>query len=156
MKSKKILWALCIMVVSLPLLAGGPPKTFVPAGGKNATSGYNPSASILIRPGLSYDKAFAAVAAVCSRHAALDMIQKDSGYMRTSWQHAWNKKNKPDGKYRIRIICTVHMDGSAVEVKVEAGVLENKKKDRWIPGSDSEALKAILNEINDAVGVTGV
>ena len=78
---KRILSFAFTLVITLSVVSCGMLK---PASFQRALDGGEWS-SIMVRDGLSYDKAFGEVMDVIGRRFELDMISKDGGYLRTNW-----------------------------------------------------------------------
>jgi len=105
----------------------------------------------MIRDGLSYDKAFGEVLDVIGKRFELDMISKDSGYLRTNWIYTWNTKGRYNEKYRTRVIIKFSADRTKVDIKSEA---EFGGEPRWIKGFDTALLSQIKQDIQGVVGRT--
>ena len=105
----------------------------------------------MIRDGLTYDKAFGEVMDVVGKRFELDMISKDSGYIRTNWIYTWNTKRKYNEKYRTRVIIKFSADRTKVDIKSEA---EFGGEPRWVKGFDTALLSQIKQDIQGVVGRT--
>ena len=106
-------------------------------------------ASIVLRDGLDYEKAFGEVLDICARRFEMDMISKESGYARSNWTYTWNTKGMYTRKYRARVIFKFSTDKTRVDIKAEA---EFGGVDNWIKGYDTRLLQTMKLDIQGAVG----
>lgn len=144
---KKIFTVLSIAIIAVLVNSCGvsAPRSF-----QKAVDGGTWS-SVMIRDGLSYDKAFGEVMDVIGKRFELDMISKDSGYLRTNWIYTWNTKGRYNEKYRTRVIIKFSADRTKVDIKSEA---EFGGEPRWIKGFDTALLSQIKQDIQGVVGRT--
>lgn len=145
---KRLLKLFVVAIVTLPMMVScgaSAPRTF-----QRAVDGGSWS-SVMIRDGLSYDKAFGEVMDVIGRRFELDMISKEGGYLRTNWIYTWNNKGKYNEKYRTRIVIKFSSDRSRVDIKSEA---EFGGEPRWIKGFDTALLTQTKQDIMGVVGRT--
>lgn len=84
----------------------------------------------------------------------MEMISKDGGYARTGWIHTWNKNNKYNDNYRVRVIIKFTADRSQIDMKTEAQ--RKNRSGEWESGYDTELLKTIRTDIMGVVGRTTI
>ena len=145
---KRFIKLFAVAIIAVPLMASCgaiAPKTF-----QRAVDGGSWS-SVMVRDGLSYDRAFGEVMDVIGRRFELDMISKDGGYLRTNWIYTWNSKGKYTEKYRTRIVIKFSSDRSRVDIKSEA---EFGGEPHWIKGFDTALLTQTKQDIMGVVGTT--
>ena len=145
---RRIFKLFVVAIIALPLMVScgaGVPRTF-----QRAVDGGTWS-SVMVRDGLSYDKAFGEVMDVIGRRFELDMISKEGGYLRTNWIYTWNNRNQYTEKYRTRIVIMFSADRSRVDIKSEA---EFGGEPRWIKGFDTALLTQTKQDIMGVVGST--
>jgi len=128
---------------SCSLLGLAKPNSFI------ASSTGGDWASIVLRDGLDYEKAFGEVLDICARRFEMDMISKESGYARSNWTYTWNTKGQYTQKYRARIIFKFSTDRTRVDIKAEA---EFGGEENWIKGYDTRLLQTMKQDIQGAVG----
>jgi hypothetical protein len=148
MVSKRLFWRIpCILALFVAVL-------FMPAcfGGKD---GFVRSASggdwttFLLSEGMTYDRAFGETLDILVRRFQMEMISKDSGYLRTQWIYTWNTKNKHSEDYRTRVIINFSADRTRLNLKAEA---ERKKSETyWERGFDTRLLETMKQDIQGVV-----
>lgn len=97
-----------ILVLSL---AGCAPATFIET--------MNPNwASIEIRKDLEYNSAWEKVVDSLTRRFDLEVVTKESGYIRTGWLYTWT--GKLDSAYKVRVTVKFSQNRRKVDIKSEA------------------------------------
>jgi len=109
-------------------------------------------ASIQIRDGLDYDRAWGEVLDVIAKRFEMEMISKEGGYARTGWIYTWLKNGVYTKNYRVRVIFKFSPDHQKVDVKTEAEKLDLNKN--WISGYDTRLLQTVKTDIMGVVGRT--
>jgi len=87
---------------------------------------------------------------VLSEKYDLEVLDKTSGYIRTSWKYLLH--NDEDKKYRSRVI--IKMLGNVwhtVKLKTEAQWLDDEV---WITGYDTAVLEEIYKDIQGRIGIS--
>ena len=107
--------------------------------------------SIMIREGLSYDKAFNEVLDVVSKRFEMDMISKEGGYGRTNWIYTWNTNGVYVNNYRTRVVFKFNADRTKIDIKTEA---EFNQGGVWVKGYDTQLLSTMKQDISGVVGRT--
>ena len=109
--------------------------------------------SIDVREGLLKDDLWRTVVDTLSQKYDLEVITKDSGYVRTSWKYTYiiPDRNIVSDRYRSRII--VKFSGEAwnvLQVKCESNWLEPKAG--WVLGYDTRLLEDVYGDLQGRVG----
>lgn len=129
-----------LIVAALILTAcASAPQTFV----RNQSGGW---IQIELSGELTKDALWGKVAdSLKERDLEFEKIDKDAGYMRTSW----NFKSSDAKLYATRVIVDFPSDGKTIRVKTEA---EYNEKGLWIEGFDSGYNQTFKDEITAVVG----
>lgn len=151
MKKLKILNSVSFIVCAFSftlILYSCAPKTFV----RTMNPGWN---SIEIRNGMTYDEAWEDTVDTLAKKFDLEVISKDSGYIRTGWNHKWTGELKDS--YKVRAIAKFHRDEHMVELKSEAqhyspgfiGIGEG-----WEMGTDERLIATLKSDLMGKIGRT--
>jgi hypothetical protein len=110
--------------------------------------------SIEVREGMTKDVVWRVMVDSLSQNFDLEVLEKDSGYARTSWKYTYMVKDMVKGqvseRYRNRIIVkTIGEDWKTVQVKCEAHWLG---KHGWIMGYDSRLLEDVYGDLQGRIG----
>ena len=108
-------------------------------------------ATIEVRDGLSFEKAWQEVIDVLAKKFELEMISKDGGYIRSSWVYTWWKAGELTENYRVRTIIKFSPDHKVINIKTEANYL---KGGEWLIGTDTRLLQTVKTDIMGVVGRT--
>lgn len=132
-----------VLVVATTWLATGcAPATFVRT--------MEPTwASVEIREDLPYDKAWETVTDLLVRRFDLEVVSKESGYVRTGWLYTWTGQMTEN--YRVRATIKFTENNKKVDVKSEAHYLSSGG---WVIGSDSLLLSTLKTDLMGAVSRT--
>lgn len=106
-------------------------------------------AKIQLNESLSYDQAFGLVLELVSNKYEIDMISKDGGYIRSTWNFLLDKRGKKVKDQRCRIIIKFNHDKTQLQVKTESQKL---KGDTWVDGVDETLSLQIKEDIRGALG----
>jgi hypothetical protein len=108
-------------------------------------------ASVLISDRVSYALAWEDVTSILTQKFEIDMISKESGYIRTKWKTNWVAVpgGRPQKDYRVRVTIKMSETRKKIEVNAEA---EKKNGDFWIQGYDSQLLETMKKDIAGIVG----
>ena len=136
-----ILLILCVPMFLLSSCGGH--SSFVKGEGGRTT--------VQIADKISYDLAYDEVITILTRKFELDMISKESGYVKTKWQYTWVGKwgQKPQKDYRVRVTVRLSSERKRIDIQSEA---EKLKGDYWIGGYDTRLLEEIRKDISGVVG----
>ena len=106
--------------------------------------------SIEVREGLSKDELWRTVVDAISQQFDLEVLEKESGYLRTSWKYTFLVGKQISEKYRTRIIIKfVGEEWKTVQIKSESNWLE---KEGWILGYDTMLLEDVFGDIQGRIG----
>ena len=131
-----------VVLAALLLTAGcaKPPKSFLRTFDEPGTW-----KTIEIREALSLDETWRIVVDLMSQKFDLEVLEKDSGYLRTSWKYTFVIRNKVCARYRCRIILKfLGQDWGKVQVKTDA---EWREKDGWLTGIDTRLLEEVYGDL---------
>jgi hypothetical protein len=109
--------------------------------------------SIEIKDGLAKDDVWRTVVDALSQKYDLEVIEKESGYLRTSWKYTYVQpgQNSVSDRYRSRIVAKFMGDKwDVVQVKCESEWLEPNSG--WIMGYDSRLLEDVFGDLQGRVG----
>lgn len=119
-------------------LAGCAPATFVET--------MNPNwASVEIRKNLEYDSAWEKVVDTLTRRFDLEVVTKESGYIRTGWLYTWT--GKLDSAYKVRVTVKFNQNRNKVDIKSEAIY-------KSYMGTDTLLVRTMKSDIMGAVART--
>ncbi len=140
----------CILVVSvLCVCSGCAPSSFV----KNQSPGWK---VIELNNSLTgqYNEAWMKTVDTIARDYDIEMLDKDSGYLRTAW--AYGVSGGTYNRYRARI--TVKYPEvkvpEKIELKTEAQWLDSQNYNRWIPGWDRNFQRDVYTALSGRLGRT--
>ena len=106
--------------------------------------------SVEIREGITKDDLWKIVVDSLSQKYDLEVLEKDSGYLRSSWKYTYIIRGTVSDKYRSRIIVKfVGDDWEVAQVKCESNWLETRG---WILGYDTRLLEDVYGDIQGRVG----
>lgn len=106
--------------------------------------------SIEVRDGLSADQVWNFTIDTVGLKYDLEVIQKESGYLRGSWKYTLLDGDALSERYRSRVIVKVMPpDVRIVQVKCEANWLDGNG---WIQGIDTEVQNEIYGDLQGRIG----
>ena len=145
MKRFYLIIIVCIMVLALAGCAT-PPRTFMRTHDEPGIW-----KSVEIMDGMTNDKAWEILVDTLSQEYDLEVLEKDAGYLRTSWKYTYVSGGKVVDRYRSRIVVklTGSPDWTKVQVKCESNWLDNEG---WILGYDVRLLEDIYGDIQGKLG----
>lgn len=137
-----------LMIIATLIIAGcaSPPRSFV------ATRDDPGVWKIVeIREGLSNEQTWTIIVDTLSQKYDLEVLQKDGGYLRTSWKYTYLDGEKVSDRYRTRFV--IKLSGSPTwdkaQLKCESNWLEDEG---WISGYDTHLLEEIYGDIQGKLG----
>ena len=137
-----------ISVLMILVSVGCAPKSFV-----KSTPGWK---VIEVREGLKEDcgKAWQTAVDTVARSWDIEMMDKESGYLRTAW--AYGISGGVYNRYRGRLTVKFPSDQecSRVELKTEAQWLEDIYYGNWIPGFDTTFNRDVYGALSGRLGRT--
>ena len=102
---------------------------------------------------IEYDQAWEEVADVLARRFDIEMVEKETGYIRTSWIYTWWKDGVRTENYRVRAMIKFTPGKEAVALKTDAQYLD-QARGGWLTGADSLLLDTLKTDIMGTVGRT--
>ncbi len=106
-------------------------------------------AEIQIKEDLSYDQAWSRTVDRVVRRFDVEMMEKDTGYLRTAWLYSWTGEQRQD--YRVRLKVKFNKEDHTVAIISEA---QYGGPDSWVNGSDTELLEKIKSDLMGSLGRT--
>ena len=104
-----------------------------------------------IREGLTNEQVWQIFVDTLSQKYDFEVIQKDGGYIRTSWKFTYVDGDKISDRYRTRFV--VKLSGAPqwdkAQLKCESNWLED---DGWITGYDARLLDEMYGDIQGKIG----
>ncbi|MDA8100291.1 MAG: hypothetical protein M0042_11780 [Nitrospiraceae bacterium] len=105
-------------------------------------------ASIEWKDNIDYDKAWNNVIDLLTKRFDLEIINKDSGYVRTNWLYTWTGDFTDN--YRVRVTAKFNKELKKVEIKSEANY--SSIHGDWVSGSDTRLLETLKQDIMGMIG----
>jgi len=106
--------------------------------------------SIEVREGLTKDQLWRLVVDALAQKFDMEVLDKESGYIRTSWKYTYVIEEKIIENYRSRIIIKFLGEAwNTLQVKSEANWME---KGGWILGYDTRLLEDVYGDIQGRIG----
>ena len=134
--------AICILIC---FACNQPPETFLKTYDEPGVW-----KSIEVREGLTKEDAWKTVVDAIAQKFDLEVLDKESGYLRTSWKFSYIIQGKVSDKYRSRIIIKFQSgEAKLIQVKSEANWLET---DGWILGYDTRLLEDVYGDLHGRIG----
>jgi hypothetical protein len=128
-----------------------PPESFVRVSDPGTMGRDSGWTSVELRNGLSFNDAWEETVDLLAKKFELEMISKDGGYVRTSWNYNWWKPGEQTPNYRVRTILKFAPDHKRVDLKTEAQYLYKKA---WLNGTDTRLSKTLRTDLMGVVGRT--
>ncbi|MCY4441315.1 MAG: hypothetical protein OXE53_14060 [Deltaproteobacteria bacterium] len=138
----KTIWVVLLMVMLVTACATTP-KTF--------TVGESDWSVIELRDGIEYEKAWQQTVDVLARRFDIEIVEKESGYLRSSWIYTWWQSGKHTDGYRVRALIKFTPEKDAVAIKTDA---HYRERSGWITGADTLLLDTLKSDIMGVVGRT--
>ena len=137
------------MLAGVALAAGCAPQTFVkqPSGWK----------SIELREPLrnDYSEAWQTAVDTIARDYDIELLDKDSGYLRTTWKHGISGGSMQRYRGRLTLKFDSVKDPAKAEVKTEASWYEDSAfYEGWVFGYDSQFERDIYGALSGRLGRT--
>ena len=126
------------------------PTSFVPSSSSMDAGEWS---VIELHDDLEYSKAWQEVVDVVARKFDLEMVEKETGYARTSWIYTWWKSGTHTENYRVRAMVKFDPDKNAVSLKTDAHYRDSETGN-WITGMDTLLLETLKTDIMGTVGRT--
>ena len=104
-----------------------------------------------VRQGLEKDVVWRMLVDTLSQKYDLEVLEKNSGYLRTSWKYTQvSRFGTVSDRYRSRIVVKLlGTDWGKVQIKCESNWLSDRG---WLMGYDSRLLEDVFGDIQGKVG----
>lgn len=137
----------CLVAVLL-MGVGCAPKSFV-----RSAPGWK---AIELHDGLKgkYDEAWQKTVDTVAREWDIELLDKDSGYLRTAWLHGISGGNYQRYRGRLTIKFPEIKDPTTVEVRTQAQWLVNINRLVWINGFDTSHQRDVYTALGGRLGRT--
>jgi len=123
----------------------GPPPNFIRTYDEAATWQI-----IELRNTLNKDSIWAILTDVISGKFDLEVLDKDSGYIRTSWKYTYIVRSQVVDRYRTRVVLKItDINWKMLRIKSEANWLS---KGGWEQGYDTLMLEDTVNDLKNRIG----
>jgi uncharacterized lipoprotein len=106
-------------------------------------------ASVLISDKITYALAWDDVSSVITKRFEIEMISKESGYIRTKWKYNWTTNGHESKEYRVRVTIKMSEQRKKIDINAEA---EKLIRGVWVKGSDTQLLETTKKDIAGLVG----
>lgn len=108
---------------------------------------------IELRDGIEYEKAWEEIVDVVARRFDIEMVEKESGYLRSGWVYTWWKDGVRTENYRVRAMVKFTPEKEAVAIRTDAQYMDRLSRG-WITGMDTLLLETLKSDIMGTVGRT--
>lgn len=134
--------------LSMLVLVGCAPKTFL-----RTAPGWK---VIELHDGVksSYDDAWQKTVDTVAKSWDIEMMDKDSGYLRTAWLHGISGGNYARYRGRLTVKFPEVKNPSTVEVRTQAQWLENRQYAVWVNGFDTSFQRDVYSALAGRLGRT--
>ena len=102
-----------------------------------------------IREDIDYDEAWQTINSILVKHYSLDLINKEIGYVRTSWRYGYNEEYQ--GKYRSMVEIKFVPDHTQLKMRT---ISHYKKETYWVQGTDSKLISSLKSDVLGRLGRT--
>ncbi len=142
-------WIRSLLAISFLVLVSGcatPPKTFIKTFDEPGIW-----KAVELREGLGKDEVWRLVVDTLSQRYDLEVLQKESGYIRTSWQYTIvTPRGRISPEYRSRIVIKfLGDDWKTAQVKCESNWYE---EGGWVMGYDTRILEDVYGDLQGKIG----
>ena len=141
MQKTRLLQVLLLVGAAIAV-AGCSPSTFV----RTTDVGWK---TIEFRPDLDKDQAWQRIADTIAKNYDMEVIDRDSGYIRTGWMYTLS--GKVTDNYRTRVITNIPLENDRVEMKTDAHWF-NPWSEQWVVGYDTALLNQVYTDLQGRVG----
>ena len=145
--SSLLLATMLSLTVGLGCAGLKPPKSFVQTFDESAAWRV-----VQIRDGLEYSDAWDMIVDTVAKKFDLELVEREAGYLRTSWKYTYIVSKSVCDRYKSRIIVKFESGKKdAFSVKTETQWLT---ENGWVPGFDSMILEDVYGDLQGKVGRT--
>lgn len=151
-KMKKVMTAIFVIMICSGCITNVPPVTWV----ETVDPGWK---VIDLREDMDYETAWQTLIDRIRKSYDIEIVDKDSGYLRTGWIHTSTGSSRSD--YRTRITVKFSTDKKNLEIKTDAmfhkeqrGALSGRliRDYGWIPGTDPQLMSDVYGDISALLG----
>jgi hypothetical protein len=103
----------------------------------------------MLSKNIDHDQAFDEVINILYKRFELDMIAKDSGYLRTKWKYNWTSNGQVTQNYRVRVTVKLSKQRNILEINAEAEKLIGRT---WYVGTDTQLLETVKRDLSGVLG----
>ena len=79
----------------------------------------------------------------------LEVIERDSGYLRTSWKYTYMIRQSVSDKYRSRLVVKLNQESTQAKIKIESNWLSSSG---WVGGYDTALLEDVYSDLQGKIG----
>ena len=133
-----------LLALATNACALSPPKSFIQTFDEPGRW-----ASIEIKTGQTKEDVWRTVVDTLAQKFDLEVLEKDSGYVRTSWKYTYVYDGRVVSRYRARIVVKFRDAWRTMQVKCEANWLEGGG---WTQGYDTRLLEDAYGDLQGKVG----
>lgn len=133
-----------LAALTLTGCAASRPKTFVTTANESGIW-----KAIEVREGAQRGVLWSTVVDALSSKFDLEVLDKESGYVRTGWNNTIASSGKNSQRYRARIITKFNSDFTVLQVKSEANWLDDGV---WVNGYDTRVLEDVYGDLQGRIG----
>jgi hypothetical protein len=134
----------CASLVAVVGCATTRPPSF-----SNATVTTAGWATIEIRDGVGYDRAWDTVFSILAGDFDIEKALKDDGYLQTGWLYTWSGRYQAN--YKVRVTAKFTSDRKKLQVRCEAWALSGRT---WLVGTDTRLMSTLKTDLMGTVGRT--
>jgi hypothetical protein len=103
--------------------------------------------SMEFRDGISDDAAWQGVMDVIARMFEIEVLSKESGYLRTKWDYSWATDRTVE-YYRVRVTVKMNYLQRRLDLKTEANYYQ---LNHWVNGSDTRLLQTMKTDLGGLI-----
>lgn len=103
--------------------------------------------SMEFRDGISDDAAWQGVMDVIARRFEIEVLSKESGYLRTTWDYSWATDSTVE-YYRVRVTVKMNYLQRRLDLKTEANYFDGAS---WVNGSDTRLLQTMKTDLGGLI-----
>lgn len=128
------------ILMTVFLLSACAPATFV----KTSQVNWN---TIELRDSLKYKDAWKIVVDTIGQKFDLEVVNQESGYLRTGWDYKWT--GEINESYRVRSLVKFSPDQRSLQVRSEAEYLT---RNGWVMGEDGRLSQTLKSDLMGKLG----
>jgi hypothetical protein len=129
-----------VVVLSALLLSACAPSSFV----RTSSVNWN---TIELRDGVPYPDAWKTVVDTVGQRFDIEVLNQDSGYLRTGWDYKWT--GELNEGYRVRSLVKFFPNMKAFQIRSEA---EYRTRSGWVMGEDERLTQVLKTDLMGKLG----